>query len=780
MRCLLIDNYDSFTWNLADQIGRAFGEAPSVLRNDACAWDELDADRRYDCIVISPGPGSVEREADFHIARQAIARSGRPLLGVCLGFQGIAHGNGGRIAHAPEPYHGRVSRLRHDGSELFAGLPASFEVVRYHSLIAAAPLPPALQATAHSDDGLIMALRHRERPQWGVQFHPESILSEYGIDLIANFRDQVRRGRGRGFAAGSRASSSGVVRAQAARFEAAQSFAAGAVLAEAAPNRGLATESSAPMRAPADPSADPPTAPRRLRLWRRPLPAGLDAEAVFCALYASQRNSFWLDSQDAGEDRAERAAYSFMGAVEDADLLAYRIADDDAALSAGRDLLARMERELGSVEIVEADGEVSPLPFDFRGGYIGWLGYEAQALFDGERGRSSSMPDASWMRVRRFLAFDHERGRAWALALADAQTDPGTDQGIDPEQATQAAQAQAWLDATLAQAAATLAPHGGSGPPPARAPAPPLRTLEVDMDLGHDDYLDAIGQCRRAIVDGESYQICLTNHFRFRARLDPLALYRRLRRGNAAPFGAYLRSGEHHVLSTSPERFLRVDRDGRVQTKPIKGTIRRSDDPALDARYARQLAESVKDRAENLMIVDLMRNDLNRVALRGTVEVPKLREVESYRTVHQLVSTVEAQLRPQCSLIDLLRATFPGGSISGAPKRRTLQIIDRLERSARGVYCGSIGYLGYQRVADLNIGIRTLSYDGEQVTFGAGGAITWLSEPQAEFQEVLLKAEAVLRPLWSFLAAPGAGFACEVHGDRLRVSGGEGEDGAGR
>ena len=369
MRCLLIDNYDSFTWNLADQIGRAFGEAPRVLRNDACAWDALDADRRYDCIVISPGPGSVEREADFRIARQAIARSGRPLLGVCLGFQGIAHGNGGRIAHAPEPYHGRVSRLRHDGSELFAGLPASFEVVRYHSLIVAAPLPPALQATAHSDDGLIMALRHRERPQWGVQFHPESILSEYGIDLIANFRDQVwrdqaRRGRG----------------------------------------RGLAAESSAPMRAPAEPpvesSADPSAPPRRLRLWRRPLPAGLDAEAVFCALYASQRNSFWLDSQDAGEDRADRAAYSFMGAVEDADLLAYRIADDDAELSAGQGLLARMERELGSVEIVEAGDEATPLPFDFRGGYIGWLGYEAQALFDGERGRGSSMPDASWMRVR--------------------------------------------------------------------------------------------------------------------------------------------------------------------------------------------------------------------------------------------------------------------------------------------------------------------------------------------------------------------------------------------
>jgi para-aminobenzoate synthetase len=243
-----------------------------------------------------------------------------------------------------------------------------------------------------------------------------------------------------------------------------------------------------------------------------------------------------------------------------------------------------------------------------------------------------------------------------------------------------------------------------------------------------------------------------------------------MRRGNAAPFGAFLRGRGVAVLSTSPERFLRVDRAGRVQTKPIKGTARRSDDPQLDARYARELAESVKDRAENLMIVDLMRNDLNRVSVAGTVEVPELRVVESYRTVHQLVSTVESQLRPDCSLVDLLRATFPGGSISGAPKKRTMEIIDRLERSPRGVYCGSIGYLGYNRVADLNIGIRTLSYDGATVAFGAGGAITYLSEREAEFEEVLLKAEAVLRPVWRYLGDGSDRFAYELEAGCLRLS----------
>lgn len=701
MRCLLIDNYDSFTWNLADLIGRAFGQAPQVLRNDAADWDALQADARYDCIVVSPGPGSAVRAADLGLSRRAIAESRLPLLGVCLGFQAIAHAHGGRIAHAPEPVHGRPARLQHDGRELFAGLPQGLRVIRYHSLIAAAPLPPELEASAHSEDGVIMALRHRQRPQWGVQFHPESVLSEHGLAMIGNFRDLVRRHRG----------------------------------AATLGWREAAEPALAKPSAPASPST--PT----LRAWLRPLDPAPDAETVFAQCYAHAPHAFWLDSQVADE-----AGCSFMGAAEPDDVLSYRIGDDDAALSAGRALLARMREELAhAVAAVDA-----PLPFEFRGGYVGYFGYEAKALFDGERGHLAAAPDAVWMRARRFLAFDHATGRAWALAVADEAN---------------AAAAQRWLDDTVARVRA-LPP---AAPPPPRAPA--LAELDVAMDLGHDDYLAAIAQCRRAIVEGESYQVCLTNHFRVRAQLDPLALYRRLRRGNAAPFGAYLRSGAQHVLSTSPERFLRVDGAGRVQAKPIKGTIRRAEDPALDARYAQALADSGKDRAENLMIVDLMRNDLNRVAVRGTVEVPRLAAIESYRTVHQMVSTVEARLRPDCDLLDLLRATFPGGSISGAPKRRTLGIIDRLERSARGVYCGSIGYLGYGRVADLNIGIRTLAYDGREVSFGAGGAITWLSDPQSEFQEALLKAEAVLRPLWDYLGG-GAAFRGAVQDDRWRVRGG--------
>ena len=229
--------------------------------------------------------------------------------------------------------------------------------------------------------------------------------------------------------------------------------------------------------------------------------------------------------------------------------------------------------------------------------------------------------------------------------------------------------------------------------------------------------------------------------------MDGLSLYRTLRQTNPAPYAAYLRIAGIEILSASPERFLQVDASGRIESKPIKGTAGRAADALEDHALAEALRCSEKNRAENLMVVDLLRNDLGRVAEVGSVAVPKLMAVETYATVHQLVSTVTAQLRADASLIDLIRATFPGGSITGAPKIRTMQFIDALERRARGVYCGSIGMLGYNRVADLSIAIRTMVLQGGRITLGAGGAITALSNPEDEYDEVLLKAQALVRAL---------------------------------
>ena len=228
---------------------------------------------------------------------------------------------------------------------------------------------------------------------------------------------------------------------------------------------------------------------------------------------------------------------------------------------------------------------------------------------------------------------------------------------------------------------------------------------------------------------------------------EPLPLYRTLRRVNPAPFSAYLRVGEAAVLSSSPERFLSIGRDRWAEAKPIKGTVRRSSEPAEDVRLAEELRTDEKSRAENLMICDLLRNDLGVVSEIGTVHVPNLMHIESYETVHQLVSTVRGRLRPGLGATTAVRACFPPGSMTGAPKERTMAILDALEGEARGVYSGAIGYFGLGGGCDLSVAIRTVVLAAGRAAIGTGGAVVIGSEPEAEFEETLLKAWAPMRAL---------------------------------
>jgi para-aminobenzoate synthetase component 1 len=263
----------------------------------------------------------------------------------------------------------------------------------------------------------------------------------------------------------------------------------------------------------------------------------------------------------------------------------------------------------------------------------------------------------------------------------------------------------------------------------------------------HRGYLDAVTRVREYIVAGDIFQANLSQRLEAPLGEAPWALYRRLRRLNPAPFAAHLEFGDVAVVSASPERFLSLGADGRVEARPIKGTRPRGVGPEHDAALGRALVESVKDRAENLMIVDLLRNDLSRVCRPATVRVPELFALEHYSTVHHLVSTVVGELAPGRDAVDLLCAAFPGGSITGAPKVRAMEIIAELEPSRRGVYCGAVGYLSVTGALDTSIVIRTYVALGDRVYFSAGGGIVADSDPEQEYRETLDKAAALIAAL---------------------------------
>lgn len=677
-RILLLDNYDSYTYNLFQLLARISGADPLVVRNDELTAAELEA-MEIDAIVISPGPGHPSRPRDFGICEHALELP-VPLLGVCLGHQGLATKHGGQAVPAAEPVHGRKSPILHAGEGLFEGIPQGFEAVRYHSIVVSQPPPDCLEVIASTPEGIIMALRHRERPQWGVQFHPESIGTEHGDRLLANFLGLARQAR--------------------------------------RPMRAPTTDSQPPtpsIRRRAPPPSRPPLLHhRRLSRWIPP-------EDAFVHLHGGDAHAFWLDSARTG-DRWSR--YSYIGAPTQPGDRTIRYCASSSELTIDRDgqrsvleepLLPWLERQLS------LRAEHAPtLPFPLCGGFVGWFGYGLLGAPDGRARVPSPEPDAALMSCRSTLAFDHRERSVYAVIEEE-----------DPALARRSLDEQCARLEDLPPAP-PVGSEGATGP------------VEFRLTRSRARYLDDIEECLRRIRQGETYEVCLTNQLVGPPVSRPLDAYRILRARNPAPFGAYLRMGELAVLSCSPELFLRVDPRGEVVTKPIKGTLRRGASPAEDERLRQQLASSEKDRAENLMIVDLLRNDLGRVCEIGSVEVPELMTVESFATVHQLVSTVRGRLRPEHGAVACLQAAFPGGSMTGAPKLRTMEILDELEPRPRGVYSGCLGYLSADGAAQLAMTIRTAVVSPQQTSIGVGGAIVALSCPQDELDEVLLKGQAMM------------------------------------
>jgi len=445
----------------------------------------------------------------------------------------------------------------------------------------------------------------------------------------------------------------------------------------------------------------------------------VDPTAAFAA-FADDPVAALLDS---AASAGGRGRHSYI-AADPFRVLAWRMGEAPA------DPLALLADGLAASRFV-ADPALPP----FQAGAVGFLGYELGGTLERlapPQVQGPSLPDLFFAFYDTVAAFDLERRRAWVIAadVAAAGTRPPAERRLEA------------LASRLA-----------------RAPAPPDDTAGASSwraETPRAAYEARVERTVEYIRAGDIYQANLSQRFLAArpAGLTPHLLHRRARRRSPAPFAALLLCGPGRaVVSASPERFLRLAADGAIETRPIKGTRRRGADAAEDAALARALLDSPKDRAENLMIVDLLRNDLSRVARVGSVAVPVLCGLESFASVHHLVSVVEARLAPGLGPVDLLRAAFPGGSITGAPKIRAMEIIRELEPARRGPYCGTIAWIGFDGAMDSSIVIRTLVVDGDTIILQAGGGIVADSRPEEEYEETLDKA----RPLMACLDDPESG-----------------------
>ncbi len=435
--------------------------------------------------------------------------------------------------------------------------------------------------------------------------------------------------------------------------------------------------------------------------------------------------SFLLDS---GMDEEKLGRYSFMGSDP---FLVLRSCGDDIEIIRGE----HIERISGNPFDVLGELlaryriETDSLPVPFVGGAVGYLAYDLCHFI--ERLPSTAvddleLPECYFGFYDAVIAYDHLENKVYIIST-----------GFPEQGEAQQSKKEARLS-ELKRLLSNPLTDGGD------------RDSKVSVDLKgnftHKKYLEAVQACREYIMAGDIFEVNLSQRFDADLPIQPYELYRRLRTINPAPFACYLGFEGVDIVSASPERFIQLTGD-LVETRPIKGTRPRGASPAEDEAIAKELVNSYKDRAENVMIVDLERNDLGRVCRYGSIKVRELLVLEKYATVFQLVSTVEGRLQEGKNCIDLLKGTFPGGSITGAPKVRSMEIIDELEPTRRSVYTGNIGYIGFNGDLDLNIAIRTLIVKNERAYFQVGGAVTYDSDPEAEYIETLDKAKALLLAL---------------------------------
>jgi len=442
---------------------------------------------------------------------------------------------------------------------------------------------------------------------------------------------------------------------------------------------------------------------------------------IYC-LYKNEPYSFFLDS---GMDHQGLGSYSFIGAnpffvfKSKADLI--NIEENGIISTFQGNPFTKLKEILAKYQL----DYPSELPF--LGGAVGYLAYDlCHHIEDLPRTALDDVgiPDCYFGFYDGVIIIDHVHNKVFAAAL-----------GITSS-------AEEKVAAIIKRVTEGKTQCSASSPKGKKSPA------VFTGNFIKEDYLKAVNKIKEYIKAGDIYQANLTQRFEYQIEETPLELYGKLRQINPAPFASFIDFGEGHIVSSSPERYIRIT-GKNIETRPIKGTRPRGKTLEEDRKNRDELLASEKDKAELLMIVDLERNDLGRICKTGTVKVPELFHLEKYPTVYHLVATVVGELKDECDVVDCILASFPGGSITGAPKIRAMEIIDELEPTQRNIYTGSIGYIGFNGDTDLNIVIRTIVCKDQKAYFQAGGGIVWDSDAQEEYQESLDKAKAMMKALGS-------------------------------
>jgi anthranilate/para-aminobenzoate synthase component I len=442
------------------------------------------------------------------------------------------------------------------------------------------------------------------------------------------------------------------------------------------------------------------------KVWRLPLPHWIDPEKAVTVLSSGVDSYVWLDSGHNAETGSSYLGFSHSS-------------PQFFSGSASETVFSWLTTQLDAASACDVSDASSS---DFTLGWVGWLGYELAHMTTGVDLPASSLPDAAWMHVDWAIEFDHAHSQCFLLSLS------GQDR---------AHQLRGRILEKLQESSA-----GVSQPVQEY-----VAVKHATWRHSPEKYRELVGQCLSKIQAGDAYQLCLTNSAHIEGSFDPLDTYLALRRANPSHHGGLLKFGEYSLLSSSPEVFLRISAQRHMATKPIKGTRPRGASVKLDNELAAELVSSEKERAENLMIVDLMRNDVGKVAKLGTVRVDSLLAVESYHSVHQLVSTVSADLASDVSVIDAIHACFPAGSMTGAPKISAISLLSEFEGGPRGIYSGAFGYIGLNGAVDLAMVIRSIVLSPQGAWVGTGGGITSGSDPQAELEETFIKVAPLLKVL---------------------------------